>query len=746
MKNSRYRHPIPSRSEIVTAMERAGRPLKMVSLAGELRLKGSRNEAALRRRLKAMVRDGQLIRNRAREYCLAHHLDLVIGRVRAHKDGYGFLTPDIGGEDVFLSSREMGRLWDGDRVAARISATRRGSEGRVVEILKRAVSEVAGRLVSERGFDWVEVEGRERTRVLIPRGQGRGAGADDLVRVEITAHPTRRTNAIGRVVRVLGRFEDPRAQTLSAILSHGIPHEFSRRVEAEAAEMPSGVTADARRGRKDLRKLPLVTIDGADAKDFDDAVYCEPSGNGWRLIVAIADVGHYVRAGTGLDEAARERGTSVYFPDRVVPMLPEALSNGLCSLQPDVERLSLCCDMTVSEQGEVTRSRFCESVMRSARRFTYGEAARLLSGKSVRSGKPRESGSPGRTGESGRFGESGRSGEPGGKDSSRANSATSRSLKALAGVYEAFLARRRERGGLEFDLGEVVLELDDRGRIASVAPRQRLVTHRIIEECMIAANVEAAKWLRKARIPSVYRVHEGPGPERVDELILVLRTLGIKSVTPGRLQPADMNRILQATESGPEAELVQTMLLRCMARAEYRPKNSGHFGLALPAYAHFTSPIRRYPDLLVHRAIKHLLHKGGVKGFSYDLAAMEHLGRHCSRAEQRADEAVWDVEERLKSAWLKDRVGDCFTVSVAGIAPFGLFVRVPELGIDGLVHVSSLPRDYYHVDAGGSALTGENSGRSFRLADRLQVQLTSVSVRERKIDFVPVERTRKARH
>ena len=595
MNSSRYRHPVPSRTEIVKAMERAGRPLKLDSIARRLRLKGARREAALRRRLKAMVREGRLTRNRAGEYRLAQRQD---------------------------------------------------------------------------------------------------------------------------------RFDDPGEQTQSAILSHGIPHEFSPRVVAEAAKMPSSITVDARRGRKDLRELPLVTIDGADAKDFDDAVYCEPRGNGWRLIVVIADVGHYVRAGTGLDKEARERGTSVYFPDRVVPMLPEALSNGLCSLQPQQDRLCLCCEMIVSRQGEVKQSRFYEAVMRSARRFTYDEAARLLSGRPGSSGRPALSGRPGQSGAD---------------DTPVADSATFRSLKALADVHAAFLARRRERGALEFNLNEVALELDDRGRISGVAPRQRLVTHRIIEECMIAANVEAAKWLRKARIPTLYRVHHGPTPERVDELILFLRSLGITSVAPGRLQPADMNRVLKATASGPEAELVETMLLRSMARAEYRPKNRGHFGLALPAYAHFTSPIRRYPDLLVHRAIKHLLRRGKVKGFGYDMVAMERLGRHCSQAEKRADEAVWDVEERLKCAWLKDRVGDEFTVSVAGIAPFGLFVRVPELAIDGLVHVTALPRDYYHVVAGGSALTGENSGVTYRLTDRLEVRLASVSVRERKIDLVPVD-------
>ncbi len=708
MHRSRYRHPIPSRNEIVRAIEDAGRPLTLVSLAGQLRLKGSRTEAALERRLKVMSREGQLIRNRAREYCLAQHLDLATGRVQAHRDGYGFLTPDSGDEDIFLPSREMRGLWSGDRVTARISSTIRGMEGRVVEILQRAVNEVVGRLVREGAHQWVESEGRKRQRVLIPRGQGMGARTDDMVRVEITQHPTRRTSAVGRVIGLLGRFDDPMTQTLSAMMSHGIPHEFTPGVEAELSRLPTGVREAARQGREDLRSLPLVTIDGADAKDFDDAVFCEPCDDGWRLIVAIADVAHYVAADTELDKAAQERGTSVYFPDRVVPMLPELLSNGLCSLQPDLERLCLCCEMRVTRQGVVKQSRFHEAVMRSARRFTYDEADQHLSGHG-----PVVAASAG-------------------------NDAVMRSLNALAGVYEALVARRRARGALEFEVDEVELQLDDDGRVASVAPRQRLVTHRIIEECMIAANVEAAKRLSKARIPILYRVHDGPSPERVEELTLLLRNLGIRFASPDRLRAGDMNRILKETATGPVAEMVQTMLLRCLARADYRPRNRGHFGLALPVYTHFTSPIRRYPDLLVHRAIKHLIRHGGPKGFNYELAVMERLGRHCSYTEQRADEAVWDVQERLKCEFLKGCVGEEFSVLVSRVAPYGLFVRIPELRIDGLIHRTSLPRDYYQVGPGGSALTGEKTGTTYRLADRLQVRLKSVSVRERKIDFVPV--------
>ena len=703
--SKRYQHPIPSREDIAATMESVGRPLTLISLAGQLALKGKQHQRALETRLRAMVRDGQLIRNRAKEYCLTHHLDLVTGGVKAHSDGFGFLIPDDGEEDIYIPSREMASLWDGDRVAVRVSETRRGKEGRIVEVLERATEEVVGQLIRERGLDVVIVEGKARVNVLIPRGQKGGAKTGDMVRVEIVKHPTLRTEAIGRVVRIVGRFDDPGIETTVAILSHGIPNEWSAEVEAHVAALSPHVPARAKRGREDLRKLPLVTIDGADAKDFDDAVYCEPQGEGWRLIVAIADVSHYVEPGTDLDDEARARGTSVYFPDQVVPMLPEALSNGLCSLNPRVDRLCLCCEMQVSSRGVVTRSRFYEGVMRSAERFTYEETARLLEGKQL----------PGRKGQ------------------------FKAQIEQLHAVYRSFAKRRRRRGALDFDLPEAVIQLDDRGQVKDVRPVERLVTHRIIEECMVAANVEAAKRLSKARSPALYRVHAGPDPEKIEELQLFLSTLGVKLNSPKNLQPRDLARIIEKAAGGSEAELMETVILRSMARAVYQPRNIGHFGLALSTYAHFTSPIRRYPDLLVHRAIKHLLVHGSAKGFRYRMPEMEQLGEHCSRVERRADEAVWDVEERLKCAFLKERVGEEFEVVVASIAPFGLFVRLAELHIDGLVHVASLPRDYYHPEEGGTILAGENTGKRYRLTDRLQVKLVRVDVDERKIDFVPVE-------
>jgi len=700
-----YEHKIPSRDEILAAMEAAGAPLALEALAPRFEIHTEQHRRALEARLRAMVRDGQLLRNRANDFCLTGHLDVVTGKVLAHRDGFGFLRPDDGSDDLYLSAREMHTIWDGDRVAVRASDTDRGREGHVVEILARGKTRIIGKFRRERGIDSVLESGESQTEVLIARGESHGAKPGDVVAVEIVEYPSKRAHAIGRVVDVVGRTDQPGIDTEVAILAHGIPNEWPPEALAEARAWPVEVPAKAKEGRVDLRSVQLVTIDGADAKDFDDAVYCEPHGEGWRLLVAIADVSHYVPHDSPLDREARGRGTSVYFPDRVVPMLPEELSNGLCSLKPHVDRLCLVCEMEVSTAGEVKRSRFYDAVMRSAARLTYVEAAAILVAAHPR-------------------------GE---------HAALKPALKNLEAVYEAFAAVRKRRGAIDFDLPETKIELDERGQVRSVRAVERLVTHKIIEECMIAANVESAKRIHKGRIPGLYRVHEGPDEGKLEELVAFLRTFGHK-IAPKQISPKEINRIIESVQGKPEEELVETVVLRSMMQARYQPGNVGHFGLALGAYAHFTSPIRRYPDLLVHRAIKWLNGNRSAKGFRYGLEEMEQLGEHCSRTERRADEATREVAERLKCIYLKERVGETFDVVITSVVAFGLFVRVPEVQTDGLVHVTALPRDYYHRDPSGTTLTGERSGNVYRLTDSIKVKLVAVNVEERKLDFVPVER------
>ena len=701
----RYEHQIPSRDEISRLMEQAGQPLTLEALGSRFEIHTDQHRRALEARLRAMVRDGQLLFNRAREYCLTRHLDLVAGTVHAHRDGFGFLTPDEGGDDVYLSAREMRSLWDGDRVAVRTSESPRGREGHLVEILARGKTTIVGRFRRERGIDWVLEDGDERTDVLIARGQSLHAKPGDIVRVEVLEYPKKDTHAVGRVVEVVGRSDDPGIETEVAMLAHGIPHDWPDSTLAEARALPSEVQESSKRGREDVRGLPLVTIDGADAKDFDDAVFAEPAAQGWRLLVAIADVSHYVQPGTPLDREARLRGTSMYFPDRVIPMLPEELSNGLCSLNPHVDRLCFVCEMTVTARGEVTRSRFFDGVMRSHARLTYEEAAEILAAA-----------------------------RPHGK-----HAELKPALAHLSAVYGALRAARERRGAIDFDLAETKIQLDERGKVKSVRAVERLVTHKIIEECMIAANVESAKQMKRARIPGLYRVHEGPEEERLEELQLFLRTFGFKLHSAQKIAPKELNEIIEKVAGKPEAELIETVILRSLKQARYQPNNVGHFGLALAEYAHFTSPIRRYPDLLVHRAIRWLNENRSAKGFRYALGEMEQLGEHTSRTERRADDATRDVAEQLKCIYLKDHVGATFDVIVASVVPFGLFVRVPELHVDGLVHVTSLPRDYYHRDPTGTELRGERSGNKYRLTDKLRVRLAAVNVDERKIDFVPVD-------
>ena len=702
----KYEHQIPGRQEILAALEQAPGPLALEPLGAQFQIRGQQHLRALENRLKAMVRDGQLHRNRAGQFGLTRSLELIPGRVQAHRDGFGFLLRDDDGEDVYLPAREMRALFDGDRVAVRtVPGKRDGLEGRVVEVLARAKTEVVGPFRRERGIGYVLEHGDQSTEVLIGRADTLRAKPGDIVRAEIVQYPTEHGPALGKIVEIVGQPNQPGIGTEIAILAHGIPNAWPDAVTAALAEVPEVVPDSAKRGRVDLRPLPLVTIDGEDARDFDDAVYCEARDGGWRLIVAIADVSHYVQPDSAVDREAKLRGTSVYFPDRVVPMLPEVLSNGLCSLNPEVDRLCFVCDMKVTSAGKVTESRFYEAVMRSAARLTYTRAMGILDGKRLR-----------------------------GEDNE-----LRKYLLPLFDVYRAFARARDRRGAIDFGLNETKILLDEQGKVSSIRPLERLTTHRLIEECMIAANVEAAKRLGRARLPSLYRVHAGPGAERIEELALLLRTYGFKLPPLGKVQPQHLSRILEQVKGRAEAELIETVVLRSMSKAVYQPKNTGHFGLALTGYAHFTSPIRRYPDLLVHRAIKFAEQNRSPKGYFYKMSEMEQLGERCSHTERRADEAVWDVEEQLKAAYMQQHLGDEFEVIVASVVPFGLFVRIPELHVDGLVHVSSLPPDYYHRDGSGTRLTGERSGREYRLLERLRVKLTRVDLEQRKIDFVPVD-------
>ena len=702
----KYEHQIPSRKAVIDALNDAPGPVALKALGAGFDIRAEKHLRALENRLKAMVRDGQLLRNRADQYGLTQALELVTGRVQAHRDGFGFLIRDDDGDDVYLSGREMRTLFDGDRVAVRIVPGRRdGLQGRVVEVLARAKTQIVGEFSRERGIGYVLEHGDANTEVLIGRNDTLRAKPGDIVRAEILEYPSERSHAVGRVVEIVGTGERPGIETDIAILAHQIPNEWPEAAASQLAGIADAVPESAKADRVDLRELPLVTIDGPDAKDFDDAVFCESREEGWRLIVAIADVSHYVAPDSPIDREARLRGTSVYFPDRVVPMLPEKLSNGLCSLNPKVDRLCLVCEMSVTKTGKVTKSRFYEAVMRSAARLTYAGAMKLLDGK-----RP--------TGERARIHDV---------------------LAPLKAVFEVFAAARARRGAIDFDLTESVIELDEAGAVARLRPLTRLTSHRMIEECMIAANVEAAKRIGKVKLPGLYRVHEGPNPDRIEELAVLLGTYGFKLPPLDKLEPHHFTAILRKVAGKPEAELIETMLLRSMSKAVYQPKNTGHFGLALGAYAHFTSPIRRYPDLLVHRALKFAAKHRSPKGYHYPMAEMTDLGERCSQAERRADSAVWDVEEQLKVAYMEQRIGEEFDVIVASVAPFGLFVRIPDLHVDGLVHVSSLPPDYYHRDASGTLLTGERGGREYRLLERMKVRLASVDLGQRKIDFVPAD-------
>ena len=708
-KKKAYRHPIPDRNSLLEFFKAAGKPLKIEQIMEGHSLRGQRMRSLLEDRLYKMERAGLIIENRRREYCLVEKLDLVTGNVSAHKDGFGFLVRDDGGDDIFLSAREMRSLIDGDRAAIKIVGYdfRGRPEGKLIEVLERGVDEVAGSFIRERGIGLVIPDNpRISHRILIPPEETASARPGQLVVVRILDYPSEFEQATGRVIRIIGDPGDRGIATDIAIQSHSIPFEWPPAVRSAAQKMGREVPAEAKKGRIDLREVSLVTIDGEDARDFDDAVYCEPRGDGWTLLVAIADVAHYVSSGSEIDAEATRRGTSVYFPDRVVPMLPEVLSNGLCSLKPRVDRLCLVCEMKVAADGRVTGSRFYEAVMRSACRLTYTQVAMFLD-KGNADGVPQE---------------------------------LHDGLRHLHGLYRALVKTRERRGAIELDIPQVKIRLAEDGSVEDIVATDRNDAHKLIEECMIAANVEAAGFLKKHKIPGLFRVHDKPNEEKFDALRLYLTSLGLKVPHVHHVKPGQINRLVRQVADRPDSHAISMTLLRTLPHAEYSPDNIGHFGLALTAYAHFTSPIRRYPDLLVHRAIKHILAGGKPAKYRYDGTEMERLGNYCSAYERRAEEATRDVEARLKCQFMEDKLGQEFLAVITSVTHFGVFVQLDRFQVDGLIHVSSLHNDYYHHDAGTQRLIGERTGKEFRLGDELQVVLTRVDLEQRRMDFQPADR------
>ncbi len=700
---------LPSRVAILEALQAAGVPQPPADLERELAVTAPAREA-FHGRLAAMQRDGQLLMNRKGELCVVAKLDLTSGTVQGHPDGFGFLVPDDGSADLFLSPREMHKVLHGDRATARrIGTDKRGRpEGAIVDVLERANRSVVGRLYEERGIWFVVAENRRINQdLLVPPDERGNAHAGDVVVVELVLQPSPQREALARVVEVLGSVTDPGMEIEIALRKHDLPHEFSPAALKQAQKYPATVSAADCAGRVDLRQAPLVTIDGETARDFDDAVWCERKGKGFRLVVAIADVSHYVRDGDPLDRDGRERGTSVYFPRRVIPMLPEALSNELCSLKPAVDRLCMVCDMEITAQGTIKRYRFYRAVMHSRARLTYTQVWNWLSARESDPASVPPEAVP-----------------------------LLPQLVDLYALYHALAAAREKRGAIDFDTVELQLEFDVQGKIVRVVPAPRNDAHKIIEECMLAANVCTAEFLAKARHPALFRVHEGPTPEK---LALLKEFLGGCALTLGGGDDptaSDYAKLLLGIKDRPDYALLQTVLLRSLQQAQYRPDNVGHFGLSYEAYAHFTSPIRRYPDLLVHRAINAVL-----AGEQYRPGGMSwaELGVHCSLTERRADDATRDVENWLKCYFMQDKVGETFDGTISGVTSFGIFVTLDDLNIDGLVHVTELGRDYFHFDPARHAMIGERSGRSFQLAGRVRVKVARVDLETTKIDFTLVE-------
>lgn len=708
----KYTNPIPSREYILDYLKKCGHLVKREELNQALALHDPDRQEALRRRLRAMERDGQIVLTRRAGYGLPDKMNLLRGRVIGHRDGFGFLVPDDGSDDLYLSARQMQCVFHGDRVLARVIAVDRRNrrEGVIAEVLERNTTTLVGRFFTEKGVAFVVPSNNRITQDILIGVDDQGAAkSGQIVVIEITSYPSFRQQAIGRVIEILGDHMAPGLEIEVAIRNYNLPYLWPDSVQEEIASLQDGGTPSDQDERVDLQHLPFVTIDGADAKDFDDAVYCEPQKKQWRLLVAIADVSHYVSPQSELDKEAQSRGNSVYFPMSVLPMLPEVLSNDLCSLKPKVNRYCMVCDMLISNKGELKRFKFYPAVIRSKARLIYNEVAAWLKTNkcpsAVKSLLPH--------------------------------------LQNLHTLYQLLRQNREARGAIDFETTETQVIFGPNRKIKQIVPSLRTVAHRIIEECMLLANVSAAQLLQKAKLPMLFRVHAPPTEEKLADLRSFLAELGLRLPGKKAVTPNDYTTLLKVITDRPDAHLIQTVMLRSLSQALYSPTNIGHFGLAFTAYTHFTSPIRRYPDLLVHRAIRHVLAKRKTKQFDYDVAAIYRLGEHCSMTERRADEATREVLDWLKCEFMRDRVGEVFDGIITNVTGFGLFVELQTIYVEGLLHVTALSNDYYQFDANRHCLRGERTGIVYRLGDRLQVRVGRVDLDQRKIDFELVEPTQK---
>jgi ribonuclease R len=707
-----YAVAIPSREQVLAILEEAGVPLTDDELIARLGVTEEEERQGIERRIAAMERDGQILRNRRGLILVADKAGLIKGKVIGHPDGFGFLQPEDGRDDLFLGPKQMHKVLHGDIALARVTGIdRRGrQEGGIVEVLERANMKVVGRLFIEHDVAFVIAENKRINQdiLVLPASLG-GAKEGQVVVVEIVEQPSKQAEPIGRVVEILGNYADPGMEIEIALRKHDLPHEWPNDVLSAAKKLPKKVDAKDIKGRRDLRTLPFVTIDGETARDFDDAVYAEtlpPKGKGgkspgFKLWVAIADVSHYVKLSDPLDREAYNRGNSVYFPRRVIPMLPEELSNELCSLKPDVDRLTMVCEMEVSTGGVVKHYEFYPGVIHSHARLTYTRVAAAIEGKTADPPVP---------------------------------DGLIPQIHTLYAVFKALLGEREKRGAIDFESVETQMIFDANGKIERIVQVQRNEAHRLIEECMLAANVSASDFLDKNKQPTLYRVHEGPTAQKLEALREMLKDFGLTLGGGDKPHAKDYAELLRRIKGKPYSGMLQTVMLRSLAQAVYTPENVGHFGLAYDAYAHFTSPIRRYPDLLVHRGIKAIL-----KGTKYEGVDWNSVGQHCSETERRADDATRDVEAWLKSYYMQDHVGEEFDGTISGVTAFGLFVTLDELYVDGLVHISDLGQDYFQFDAAKHQLRGDRSGVKYQLAGRVRVKVVRVNLEQAKIDFVLAE-------